>query len=359
MAGGKLTLKVTIKQNEEEPGIKLEMEGFLGTLHLLLSPSQLSLLREMAADLAQCQFSSFKVLTTYVMHCYLIAAGSNSSEQVGFEKLTPGQSRPIPREDRSTIESQLARHQQREHKAKAKLQERQDLLDADPWDNSITQTSALKSAGRSDLMTESIYSTSTDHFYSLDLNNTSLTSSAISGTLQDSFLSTASRLTEHQPQMRMEPGKGGTVHRRCLDEGNIKEAISLHEGVGLQQLSQSPPFQQQQLPPKSSKQHCLPPSSSSSSNQKFLPTCKYNLTLSGVTVALLEANPSHTYTTKLTETTNPTTPPSSVDEGGLDPVRYFELVSQILKDGINSHQLELWQKELAQSLPTDHLLLVG
>lgn len=52
MAGGKLTLKVTIKQTEGVPGPKLEVDGFLGSLHVLLSPQQLGLLLQMARDVA-------------------------------------------------------------------------------------------------------------------------------------------------------------------------------------------------------------------------------------------------------------------------------------------------------------------
>lgn len=52
VAGGKLTLKITIKQNEMVPGPKVEVAGFLGTLHLLLSPQQLSMLQEIAEGVA-------------------------------------------------------------------------------------------------------------------------------------------------------------------------------------------------------------------------------------------------------------------------------------------------------------------
>ncbi len=51
-AGGKLSLKVTIKQNDSVPGPKMEVSGFLGSLHFLLSPHQLKILREMASDIA-------------------------------------------------------------------------------------------------------------------------------------------------------------------------------------------------------------------------------------------------------------------------------------------------------------------
>ena len=45
-------MRVKIKQNESEPGPKLEVEAFLGALHLLISPQQLSILIDMAAGMA-------------------------------------------------------------------------------------------------------------------------------------------------------------------------------------------------------------------------------------------------------------------------------------------------------------------
>ena len=48
MASGELSVRVRIKQVDSEPGPKLEVDGFLGSLHLLLSPQQLSMLLELA-----------------------------------------------------------------------------------------------------------------------------------------------------------------------------------------------------------------------------------------------------------------------------------------------------------------------
>ena len=50
VSGGKLTVKVTIKQSEDVPGPTLAVEGFLGSLHLLLSPHKLGMLLQMAKD---------------------------------------------------------------------------------------------------------------------------------------------------------------------------------------------------------------------------------------------------------------------------------------------------------------------
>ena len=45
-------MKVKINQSETLPGPKLEVEGFIGSLHLLISPQQLSMLLEMATGIA-------------------------------------------------------------------------------------------------------------------------------------------------------------------------------------------------------------------------------------------------------------------------------------------------------------------
>lgn len=259
-----------------------------------------------------------------------------------YEGLSAGISRPIPRGDGPTLEDQLARLQKQQHKS-VLLQQRQDLFDADPWDHTLSHLPPLKSHQATHL-TES---TSGEQFYSLDLHS-SLTSSA--ATMEDSFVSTDSRLP-------LSAGSG-VVHRRCIDEQGTEEPIALHDGVGLQQLAQSPPTAHHITASSSQrgrpgKQHALP-------HHKSLPACKYSLTLSGLTVALLQSDPAHTYTmTRADQVPSSShTPTSSMDEGGLDPVCYFQLICELLKGGVNHQELKLQQKELAQILPADHLLLV-
>lgn len=294
---------------------------------------------------------------------------------VGFERLPPGQSRPIPHDDRTTIESQLTRYQQLEQqKARASLlHKRQDLLDADPWENSVPHSRGPMNPSLPPhlLVPDSggLSSSSSEHFYSLDLTSPgSLSSSAVScaAGMEDSFLSTSSQLLPPYPPT-VEKGVGvggawgGSVHRRYSDD--FDEAIALHEGVGLQQLSQSPPHQHHfsSFPRKPPQSNTRPPRPGPNP-----PSCKYALTLSGMTVALLEADPAHIYTTRLTTSSveplvGVAVPAAgcSMDEGGLDPIKYFELVSELLKDGVNQHQLDLHHKELAQVLPADHLMSVS
>jgi hypothetical protein len=52
IATGKLTLKVTIRQAEADSSPRVEVDGFLGTLHILLSPQQLHMLQDIAESLA-------------------------------------------------------------------------------------------------------------------------------------------------------------------------------------------------------------------------------------------------------------------------------------------------------------------
>ena len=52
MASGQITLKVTLKQSDEGSVPKLEVEGTLGMLHVLLSPHQLGVLKDMAEGIA-------------------------------------------------------------------------------------------------------------------------------------------------------------------------------------------------------------------------------------------------------------------------------------------------------------------
>lgn len=269
-----------------------------------------------------------------------------------FSRLTAGQSRPISHGDRTTIESQLAHHQQQEqHRAKAVHQTArrrgQDLLDADPWENSIPQTAPLKARSSS--------ASGADDFYSLDLTS-SLTSSAVRNDMDESFVSTSSHLSSHPPslgkgvELRARGVGGATVHRRQLEGDDMD---TLHEGVGLQQLSQSPPYSSSPHKhgvPRSLPHKSCPPQLRSTPH----PSCMCTLTLSGVTLALLEADPSHTYTTS--NVGGSIGGEASMDEGGLDTVKYFELVSELLKDGVNRHQLALHQEQLAQVLPADHLM---
>lgn len=325
---------------------------------------------------------------------YLI--GSTAS----FEKLPPGQSRPIPKADMKTIESQLAKHQLKEQKVKAKLQQREDLFHADPWDNSLASHNPPRN------LTGSTYS-SVEEFYSLDLNTSyagSTTGTCVSHSpthMEDSFMSTTSRISSNDGQFPRQTDSLH-IHGRCVS--NDVDDIPLHAGSGLQQLSQnlssdsnqnfrqrqndflkvqSPSARRPRAESGASSGGCSSGGSSVNSGKAFSSgrhgqdVCKYNITFGGITLALLESEPMYMYTAPgitsslLTTSKTRLSPPqegvnnpglmetsrySSVDEGGLDPLKYFETVSALLKDGVNRKELENKQEEMAQILPNDHLL---
>lgn len=317
-------------------------------------------------------------------------------------KIQPGQNRPIPKHDMSTIESQLAKHQLREQKIQSKLQQQQDLFNADPWDNSLTRHHHQTTD-----MSESMSST-VEEFYSLDLNTSysaaSQTTTDLTQSVQmeDSFVSTTSRLSSQDVAMSRLATRhdGRHIHERCVTSD--VERVPLHDGAGLAQLSKSPPYGLNQelllrtsgggispntSPPMQRMRSVSGGSSQSSYRARSSSNlhkhcsdgqhdmCKYSITFSGITCALLETDPVYTYSSTvptlkstLVQQNQSSSPSSSfhgateinqyssMDEGGLDPLKYFEAVSELLRDGVNRTVLQNRQEELSQVLPNDHLL---
>lgn len=74
-----VTVRVKINQSETLPGPKLEVEGFVGSLHLLLSPQQLSMLLEMATGIANKG-------TRYMKDCIIarLTSSSHTRTNLGF-----------------------------------------------------------------------------------------------------------------------------------------------------------------------------------------------------------------------------------------------------------------------------------
>ena len=377
--------------------------------------------------------------------CFYPLSLINSVQQPpGFEKLKPGRSRPILKGDLKTIESQLARHQLNEQKAKAKKLQREDPFHANPWDNSLAHHD-------SSALVDSTVSTN-EEFYSLDLAHsfsgsisTHMTQSVTQ--MEDSFISTMSRVSSQDTYSGYRASStvtgrsdhstsGGHIYGRSI--ASDLESIPLHEGVGLQQLSLSPPLQTRQYHGSTNHYHHVPgsgggvrsssrPTVISGGATSFAPVgynsppmprgstkintdgsilssaqsesgtqsstathtahrskqysdlrehdvCKYSFTVSGITLALLEVDPMHTHCAPAAQSSSPpvqrkspsptsqSSPKSSnaslssVDEGGLDPMKYFETVSVLLEEGINRKVLQNKQEELSQVLPNDHLL---
>ena len=253
--------------------------------------------------------------------------------------------------------------------------------------------------------------------------------------MEDSFISTTSRVSSLDTYSGYRASStvtgrsdhstaGGHIYGRSI--ANDLDSIPLHEGVGLQQLSLSPPFQTPQYHSSPTHYHhasgggvrgsratgnggynSSPPmprgstrigtdgsllssapsesgtrASTAAHRKQYADSrehdiCRYSFTISGITLALLEADPMHTHSTPAAQHSSPPTflrkspsPPSqsshrnsggglsSVDEGGLDPMKYFETVSVLLEEGINRKVLQNKQEELSQVLPNDHLLWV-
>ncbi len=248
--------------------------------------------------------------------------------------MNPGLSRPIPRADMKTIESQLVRHQIKEQKVMTQRQQREDLFHADPWTNAL---GSQPSRG----LTESTVS-SQDEFQSLDLNTSYAESTMTQSVgLDESFVSTDSRFSTGSSRCN--------VHTRYSNTANI----ALHSGVGLQQLSGPSDKDQnvvKRLRAESGSENPPP----CVSRERSGDMCRYSVVVGGVTLALLESQPVHIYSTDDMEGEVRGT--SSVDNGGLDPGRYFQAVCGLLADGVNKKELESRGEDLAQVLPSDHLL---
>ena len=288
---------------------------------------------------------------TNVCACALCLVSTPSN----FEQLNTGLNRPIPGKDMRNIESQLRHHF---HEERRRKEHRGDLLRADPYQNSIRGGSG----GMADSTT-----TSADMFYSLNLHDSfsessrsevgdrsmesSLYAASASSTMGDSYSSTAHSRAKSPDSVYSRYNPFG--------EGNSPlESITLSGGTGLQQLAHSPGAKRKQKG-----------RSRGGSGGKVGITqqdlCQYSLTLSGVTVAVLEANPAYTHPTdkprKQREnaepsSVGPTSQHSSLDSSGLDAMCYLSEVTKVLRGGVNRREIQRHQDSLAQALPQDHLL---
>ena len=251
----------------------------------------------------------------------------------------PGHNRPIHQRDMRTIETQLMHHINAQRKKK---KEEEELLQLDPWD-----ISARKKLNN---MSESVYSTGSDMFYSFNLRE------GEEGDGQDSVqVSHTSR----------------GVTSRYSD-------IHMGEGVGLEQLV-SPPQTQHQSRLQDSLNHAKAQSTVNNQNSTNEDTCTYSITIGGITVAILESKPVHTHVGK---TSNRATGESdasgsetdsyssakadaefsaveslcSLDGGGLDPFKYFDSIKDILRGRVCRKEIRNCEKQIGQVLPADHLL---
>ena len=288
-----------------------------------------------------------------------------------------GLNRPIPGQDMHKIESQLRSHFREEKKRK---ELRRDLLRADPYENSMQGVHSRMTGSGS----------SSDLFYSLDLHDSFMADRAMEASttglssMSDSFVST------NHPTLTSDP----RTHMYAMTSGTSLDDVSLGEGSGLEQLLDTSPVHRTGMKkserssgrksplsqhtwagsPHSSKTGVSRATSTGTGTAKVRSghsqqdLCKYSLLLSGVTLAILEANPTYTHlqssekpapdpVTHHHQQSQASQPPCSMDNCvGLDPISYFEAMAELLRSGINRKEIQACQSDLAQILPRDHLL---
>ena len=283
-----------------------------------------------------------------------------------------GYNRPIPQQAMRRIETQLVEHMETQRKLRQAERERQQL---DPWDHISNQNSKASPT--------TLTPSNDEVFYSFDLNS-----------------------DEHDSANRMKARPGGTSfasgggiinQRQIITRQPLEDQFQLGGGVGLQQLSGLSSSPSPSSSPHNGRRGGTKREEMGGRGDEL---CHYTLVLSGITVALLEANPIHTYSRSSSHDrigggggrggggggggegsllmqesdmfmsaqshvgTSVSSPLSgseeyrSLDEGGLDPVKYFESVWDILNGRVNRQSVGRHQEQLGRVLPTDHLLYV-
>ncbi len=245
---------------------------------------------------------------------------SDHTHQSQTRSHTPGLSRPIPEHDMRTIETQLINHIDVQRKKKMAEEE---LLQLDPWDITARRT-------------ESTFNNKSEMFYSFDLQNQEPPDHHTS---MGVAISNGERLA-HPPTSRLRP-----TH----NDGVTNTDQSVH------------------------------PSPSSNVHSVTDEVCIYSMTCGGLTCAILENTPVHTHITRSTggkmspsdsETDSYSSAKAdtdsgslgsvpelcSLDEGGLDPFKYFDCVKDILNGRVGRREVKNCEKMLGQVLPADHIL---
>ncbi len=231
---------------------------------------------------------------------------------------TPGHSRPIPKHDMTTIEKQLIDHIDVQRRKKMADDE---LLQRDPWDISARK--------RVNVMTESAGS---EMFYSFDLQ----------------------RQGDDEEETKSSQSPKGAAS----NNGRYGE------GAGLGQVTP-------RLHPPHRDSNFTPTTRQSSTTTDV---CVYSVTLGGLTCAILENKPIHTHVTRSngreSEASSETDSYSSaraesdsnspelcsLDEGGLDPFKYFDCVMDVVSGNVGQREMKSCEGKLGQVLPADHIL---
>ena len=247
-------------------------------------------------------------------------------------------------------------------------------------------------------MTDSTCMASPDMFFSLNLHDSfsevsrsdlggdrsmesSLYSATTSSTMGDSYTSAVHN--------RGKPP--GSVYSRYTERSGVGSGldnIPLGGGCGLQQLVGRGHGVSRQSKNRDDSNSRMGGARGGVSQQDV---CKYSLTVSGVTVAVLQADPAYTHPSNQTQTqhgghtelsatgpssdgtssngapssgTSPNEPSSngtsgpfsSLDSSGLDPMYYLTEVTEVMRGGVNRREIQRQQERLGQALPLDHLL---
>ena len=320
------------------------------------------------------------------IHVKAMIAHYLGSKSTTFEQASTGINRPIPTKQLHGMDSQLRQHYNEERKRR---EHQGDLLRADPYQNSLLGNSRDQSGRGLSGMRDSTVLNSPDMFYSLNLHDSysetstrsefggdrSMESSlcttataASSTTMEDSYIS----MRTHN-RHGVSPDSGGYDHYTDDVGSDNMDSIPLGGGSGLQQLVVSSGGGGSKSTTRDGGGlHTTRPGVGVRGGGRRegisqQDVCKYSFTLSGVTVAILQADPAYVHTTDKpsnthhswnTDTTKPSQQyPSSLDSSGLDPICYLLEVAEVLKcGGVNRKEIKRQQAHLAQALPLDHLL---
>jgi hypothetical protein len=242
----------------------------------------------------------------------LVPVNNNGAESV--------YNRPIPHQAKKIIEIQLMEHIDRERKKK---EEERELLQLDPWDIGGIQNRHTDNDDNDD-------NDDDEYYHSFEINPTTTTA------------------------------VGATGYATIANRNNQLSHVELSDGVGLQQLSSIPHHHH-----KGHDDHSSSPDVS-----------KYSLVVSGLTLAILEGNPIHTYPSDTSHDDDDDDGNNDmfdsvkshmslnsthmdyccIDEGGLDPSKYLLSLHDILQGIVNRGKIVLHQEQLGRVLPADHIL---
>lgn len=338
-----MNVTVKVRGTDSAPVPRVQVEAVVGGVHCLLAPSQLHILTEIASASLRSGGTVASAILLQLSILYVLCPGSTAGD---FEQTSTGINRPIPSGKLHGMQSQLRSHFREERRQQER---RRDLLTADPYQG--------RGGSR---MTDSAITTSPDMFYSLNLHDSfsEASRSEVSGerSMESSLCTTAASVTTMVDSYALSShnfrGRSPDSTHTYSEEEDL-ESIALGGGSGLQQLS--PGTTRRERSGSGARG-----GGGGGGRGGIAPhdVCKYSLTLSGITVAILQANPTYTHPTDKSRSKKAESFQqfSSLNNAGLDPMCYLSEVANILRAGVNRREIQRQQEHLAQALPLDHLL---